>query len=46
MKQNLPFHGRIFSDNFQLDQIQNGRLSALINFDIADVVKPLLNKTT
>ena len=28
--------GISFSVNFQLDQIQNGRLSAIINFDMPD----------
>ena len=35
-KQNVRFQVGICSENFQLDQIQNGRLSAIINFDMPD----------
>ena len=36
VKQNVRFLVGICSENFQLDHIQNGRLSAIINFDMPD----------
>ena len=31
------FQGRICPEKFQVDQIQNGRLSAIINFNMPDI---------
>ena len=36
-KQNVRFQVGICSENFQLDQIKNGRLSAIINFNMPDI---------
>ena len=33
----LPAYLGICSENFQLDQIKNGRLSAVINFNMPDI---------
>ena len=37
MKQNVTFPERMPFKNFQLNQIQNGRLPATIYFHIADI---------
>ena len=36
-KQNVRFQVGLCSENFQLDQIKNGRLSAVINFNMPDI---------
>ena len=35
--QNVRFQVGICSENFELEQIQNGRLSAIINFNMPDI---------
>ena len=37
MKQNVTFRERMPFENFRLNRIQNGRLSATIYFHIADI---------
>ena len=37
IKQNVRFQVGICSEKFQLDQIKNGRLSAIINFNMPDI---------
>ena len=37
IKQNVRFQVGICPEEFQLDQIQNVRLSAIINFNIPDI---------
>ena len=37
IKQNVQFQVGICSVKFQLDQIKNGRLSAIINFNMPDI---------
>ena len=37
MKQTVSFQVWIFSEKFQIDQIQNGRLSAIIDFIMPDI---------
>ena len=37
IKQILRFQERMHFEKFQLDQIQNGRLSAIIHFHMADI---------
>ena len=40
MKQIVKFQERMHFEKFQLDQIQNGRLSAIIHLDRPDIGKP------
>ena len=37
MKQNVRLQGEICPDKLQLDQIQNGRLTTIIDFNICDI---------
>ena len=37
IKQNVRFQVGICHETLQLDQIQNGRLSAIINFNMPDI---------
>ena len=39
MKKNVQFQGEICPEKFQLDQIENGQLSAIINFNMPDTWK-------
>ena len=37
IKRNVRFQERIHLEKFRLDQIQNGRLSSIIHFHMADI---------
>ena len=37
IKQIVRFQGRMHFEKIQLDQVQNGRLSAIIQFHMADI---------
>ena len=37
IKQNVRFQERMYLEKFRLDQIQNGHLSAIIHFHMADI---------
>ena len=37
IKQNVRFHERMHPEQFRLDQIQNGRLSAIFYFHMPDI---------
>ena len=39
MKQNVRFQGGICPGKCQLDQIQNGQLKAIIDFNMSHIVK-------
>ena len=37
LKQNVRFQGGLWFEKIKLDQFQNGRLSAIINFNMPDI---------
>ena len=43
MKQNVRFQERMHLEKIGLDQIQNGRLSAIIEFHMADIWSTVLD---
>ena len=43
MKQNVWFQERMHLEKIRLDKIQNGRLSAIIHFHMADIWSTVLD---